>query len=336
MVARDGHPGVVPVEGLVEGVEAEALPGLPGRGVVARVEDHRRASRVGRPPDHRVHPDVVVPVADQHGHRLVLAGLVELAGDLLDPVRDLAVEHLAGLVGVEQAEDQAAGAFGEQPTLHLPPAELRGHAQLGERVGDVEPDVGLHPVGVHPPGLRQQDHDERQAGGGRSAGPHRARDQLRAARRTQQQPQADRGQADQAGAKCLDPGEVDELLEDPALLRVGVGRNGGVPHRELGRRAGRGLADHDVDPDPGLGARAHVRQVGTEIQAHVAVEVGFHDRVVAGHHHLGLRVAEQQHPGRQRDHEPGQREREDAQHPTDDASSSPGRRTRVGRRDGVH
>ena len=73
--------GVRPVvEGRVQRVERERLPGAAGRGVVAGVEDGLGAGRVADRARHAVHADVVVPVGDEEHHRLALLRLAQRRG----------------------------------------------------------------------------------------------------------------------------------------------------------------------------------------------------------------------------------------------------------------
>ena len=123
--------GVGPVvEGRVERVEGERLPGAAGRGVVAGVEDRLGAGRVADRAGDPVHADVVVPVGDEQDHGLALLRLaqVEVGGRL----GGVAVERLALVVGADRALDQPPGLAGGDVAADLDLGRApRGAARRG-------------------------------------------------------------------------------------------------------------------------------------------------------------------------------------------------------------
>ncbi len=330
VVARDGDLRVVPLEGGVQGVEAELLPGLAGRRVVAGIQHDRGTGLVGDRAHHLVHADVVVPVADQHRHRLVGGGLVQLVGDLADAVLDPAVEDLAAVVGVEQAQQQAPGALGDQAPLDLPALEVVGDIDVGQGLLHRQPRARLDAVRLRAPRLHHQqcgdhaaDHRHRQH---TRAGAFARTTQLGATTRADHYPQPDRHQSHDRrlqGGIASQPGHG---TRHAGLLGLGPCRDGGVPLGELGRGARRRLAHLDVDPDAPVRGRPEVGQVGTHLEAHPAVEGRAHHGVVAREHQLGAGVGEDQSPGRQSHEGPGEHV---AQHP--DHSPAGPRGARAGR-----
>ena len=330
VVAGDRDLRVVPLEGGVQGVEAELFPRLAGRRVVAGVEDDRGTCLVSDCPHHLVHADVVVAIAHEHCHGLVRRRLVQLVGDLGDAVLDPAVEHLAAVVGVEQAEQQASGAPGDQSALDLPALEVVGDLHIGQRLLHRQPCARLDTVRFPAPRLH---HQER----GDHAAHHCHRDhswpgmvcgmeQLGTTARPDQHPQCDRHESED---RCLEGGIASQPghdADDPILLGLGARGDGGVPLGELGGGGGRRLAHLHGNADAPVRGGPEVRQVGTHVEAHPPVERGSHHGVVAGEHQLGAGVGEQDTPRRERHDDPGEHV---AEHP--DRAPAGGRSTWAGR-----
>ena len=174
VVAGHREP-VVALERRGHGVEAERLPRLPGRGVVAGVEHDGGAGPVADRAGDPVHADVVVPVRDQHRDRLALLGLPEL-----EPGRGLGggvVELGALLVGRDRALDEPAGVDGGRVAADLDPgSRLRHRYGVAEVVRQRQPRL-LRPdrLAVARPRLPDQDDRDDDRGRDRHA-PRRCSD----------------------------------------------------------------------------------------------------------------------------------------------------------------
>ena len=116
VVARDAV-AVEVLERLVDRVQAEGLPRLPDRGVVAGVEDGGRPAAVGDRPGDRVHADVVVPVGDERDDGVALLGHSQVeVGGLLGGGP---VELQALVVGVDGALDEPTRLLGGHVAAEL-------------------------------------------------------------------------------------------------------------------------------------------------------------------------------------------------------------------------
>ncbi len=256
--------GVRPVvEGGVQRVEGERLPGAAGRGVVAA--RRRPPSAPAASPTARataVHADVVVPVGDEQDHRLALLRLpqVEVGGRL----GGVAVEGLALLVGVDRALDQPPGLAGGDVAADLDVVQL-----LRERhVGAEE----LAPATATPPRCRGS--PRRRAHGcaattadhgraaseqrdGRGAGGPRANERAPAALRPISSQTTIGTSASARAAHQRVDDEVGQHLADPRLGALGLAGDQGVPVDQLvgARRRRSCRAGPRRRPAPPVGTR---------------------------------------------------------------------------------
>ena len=314
VVAGDGE-AVLPVVGrLVQRLQAEALPRAARGGVVARVEQERRAARVGDRAGHRVHAHVVVPVAHQQRHDLAVGGLSQLAGQVRGALGEVAVEGEAAPVGVDGALHEPAGAAGHQPRLDLEPRRLARHRDPGQGVaealprGPVDHQVVVVP-GVHaarpspPPRARHTSVVRR---GVRP--PASSRQRRRPTSSTRAGPASPRRAPLTPASSAMSSTRRAQLLD----LALGLAGDEAVAPDQSAVAAQRRLADVDPGADGRAGRVAEVGHVGPEVQGGVAVEAGADHRVVAGEHHRALVVQEQPGRGREGDQQP---QRHEARHP---------------------
>ena len=291
--------GVRPVvEGRVQRVERERLPGAAGRGVVARVEDGLGAGRVADRAGDPVHADVVVPVGDEEDHGLALLRLAQLeVGGRLGGV---AVEGLALVVGPDRALDQPPGLARGDVAADLDPVQLLGQGHVGaeERRERLPLLLAVERAPRRRPGLGHDhgDHHQRQHEGDRPASLRgRAKSALRRCRPTSSQITI--GTSPSAAPRTSEStDQVGQHLPDPGLGPLGLAGDQRVAVDQRGGARRVGLAERDRDADPLAGRHPHVGQHRAGEQHHVAGQVGPDHRVVA--RQRGLAAAVQEDHGR--------------------------------------
>jgi hypothetical protein len=274
---------VVP-EVLGQRVDTERLPALPGRGVVTGVDHQVGLGVLGHRGDHRVHPDVVVPVRDQQRELLVRPGLAQLVRDTRYRGTQVAVQLLRPVVGVHRGPDQPDPARGGEPGGRLDPVQPRVQPYLGQQLAQRPPLGRVHVAGPQPVRHqyggdrdRHRDHDREcsdlDLAGAQVDQPR----QLGAAYLADRPPPDHRQYRDEqpgpgTGDRIVDR-HVDDHVVQPADLTVRLAGDQRVPGEQVVQVAGVGLLDVDVETDPErqVGVQPHPRQHRAEVERDVAV-----------------------------------------------------------------
>ena len=326
VVVVSGDAEAVPVlEGSGQGVEAEGLPRLTGRGVVAPVEHDRGAGRIADGARDPVHADVVVAVGHQQrdGLALLRGAEVEVGGRH----GGVGVEVLARAVGAERAQHQPPAARRDGAGADLDVAHLAGqHGLVADVVLERLPGalLLLRLRGGLPRLPDQRGQHQQQQQGEQSLPGAEAAEELAAPVPSEQQEDHDRQQADRQAADGGRDSHVHHHAPHLVDLRRGVTGDEGVAVDELLDGADLGLAEGQRDPDRAHVADPEVGQDRPGLDDGIARDRGAYDGVVP-HHDRGPAAGEEQEDS------DGQAERH-AQAHQHDAEEQPPRETHEGRR----